>query len=93
MVIGLAYTPDGAKPKDYQISSLGLLQCNNNILSISKPVADFLSWDREKGYCTYRNHALLNGFLDHDQAYYLHKLQVRYPTCHQLYASFPVKGI
>mgnify|MGYP003610326597 CR=1 FL=1 len=90
LVIGLAYSPDGAKPKDYQISSLALLHCNNGILSISKSLVPFLSWDREKGRCSYGKANILNGFLTHDQAYYLGKLQVQYPTCNKLYSAFPL---
>lgn len=94
LVIGLAYSPDGAKPKDYQISSLALLHCNNDILSIAKPLSPFLSWNREKGHCTYSDtNGLLNGFLDNDKAYYLHKLQAKYPTCHKLYSAFPLPNI
>jgi hypothetical protein len=94
LVIGLAYSPDGAKPKDYQISSLALLHCNNDILSIAKPLSPFLAFDRKKGRCYYGNtKGLLDGFLDHDQTYFLHKLQAKYPTCRKLYSAFPLPNI
>ena len=91
LVIGLAYSPDGAEPEKYWVGSLALLHCQDDILSISKPFVPFLAWDREKKRCYYSHTAgLLNGFLDRDQAYYLHKLQAKYPTCRKLYSAFPV---
>ncbi len=95
LVIGLAHSPDGAEPKKYRVNSLALLHCHDDILSISKPFVPFLAWNREKGHCRHYSNptGLLNGFLDHGQAYYLRKLQARYPTCRKLYSAFPVSNI
>ena len=77
--------------RNYQVSSLALLHCNNDVISISKPSTPFLAWDREKGRCFYTDKSgLLNGFLEKDQAYYLHKIQAKYPTCRKLYSAFPM---
>ena len=91
LIIGLAYPPDGNQARNYQVSSLALLHCNNDVISISKPSTPFLAWDRAKGRCFYTDKSgLLNGFLEKDQAYYLHKIQAKYPTCRKLYSAFPM---
>ncbi|MCP0910920.1 MULTISPECIES: hypothetical protein [Gammaproteobacteria] len=91
LIIGLAYPPDGNQARKYQVSSLALLQCKNDVISISKPSVPFLVWNREKGHCFYTDKSgLLNGFLEKDQTYYLHKIQAKYPTCRKLYSAFPM---
>lgn len=91
LIIGLAYPPDSNQARNYQVSSLALLHCNNDVISISKPSTPFLAWDRAKGRCFYTDKSgLLNGFLEKDQAYYLHKIQAKYPTCRKLYSAFPM---
>lgn len=95
LVIGLAYTPDEHKSHFYSVTTLSLLDCKNDTLIIGKPVVSFIAWDREKGNCrreSSNNIALLDGFIAHDQAYYLQKLQAKYPTCDSLYSKFPLKN-
>jgi hypothetical protein len=41
LIIGLAYPPDGNQARNYQVSSLALLHCNNDVISISKPSSFF----------------------------------------------------
>ncbi|WP_322873946.1 hypothetical protein [Acinetobacter sp. CFCC 10889] len=92
LIIGLAYTPDGGKPEQYQIASFAELSCKNDQLSISKPIAPFLAWNRQTANCALgdrKDIGILDGFLEHDQAYYLGQLQQKYPTCQKLNAKFP----
>lgn len=92
LIIGLAYTSDGNKVHDYSVETLSLLKCQNDILFIEKPIVYFTAWDRSKGRChDMSSHAvgLLDGFIEHDQVYYLKKLQEKYPTCNSLYSTFP----
>lgn len=93
LVIGLAYTPDGQKPHSYTITTLSLLTCQNDTLMIEKPMVSFTAWNREKGNCRHESAAevsLLNGFLDHDQEYYLKKLRAKYPACESFSSQFPL---
>ncbi len=92
LIIGLAYTPDGAKPAQYQIASFAELSCKNDQLSISKPIAPFLAWNRQTANCALGDRkeiGILDGFLQDDQAYYLAQLQQKYPTCQKLNTAFP----
>lgn len=92
LIIGLAYTPDGGKPEQYQIASFAELSCENDQLSISKPIAPFLAWNRSTSSCVHTDQQtidILDGFLQDDQAYYLAKLQQKYPNCQQLNKAFP----
>ncbi len=92
LIIGLAYTPDDEKPEQYQITSFAELSCKNDQLSISKPIAPFLAWNKQTLNCTLgdpKDTGILDGFLEHDQAYYLAKLQQEYPSCQQLNKAFP----
>lgn len=93
LIIGLAYAPDDAKPKQYQIASFAELNCENGQLSISKPIAPFLAWNKQTLNCTLGDRkeiGILEGFLEYDQAYYLAKLQQKYPNCQQLNKAFPI---
>lgn len=92
LVIGLAYAADGNLPEIYTVSSLAVLSCTADKLSIGSPLKPFLVWDREAGRCSMSNVlkvGLLDGFLTHDQAYYLQQLQRQYPTCAALETAFP----
>ena len=92
LIIGLAYTPDGAKPEQYQIASFATLSCAHNQLSVSRPVQPFLAWNRQMAKCTIggrKTIGILDGFIQYDQAHYLAKLQQKYPTCEQLNKAFP----
>ena len=92
LIIGLAYTPDGAKPEQYQIASFAMLSCQNDRLSISKPVTSFFAWDRNRSSCEYtdgKTIGILDGFIQYDQNDYLKKLQQKYPNCQQLNVAFP----
>ena len=92
LIIGLAYTPDGAKPEQYQIASFATLSCAHNQLSVSRPVQPFLAWDRQMAKCTIggrKTIGILDGFIQYDQSHYLAKLQQKYPTCEQLNKAFP----
>lgn len=96
LIIGLAYTPDGGKPTQYQIASFAILYCENDRLSIAQPIVPFLAWNKQTSNCAVGNRksiGILDGFLKHDQSYYLAKLQQKYPTCQQLNAAFPTMGI
>ena len=89
LVIGLAYYPDGAKPSEYQISTLATLTCENNRIKVGKPLSPFVAWNRKTNSC---NHGeplgLLDGFFEHDQNYYIQQLQKKYPTCDKLNHAF-----
>ena len=92
LIIGLAYTPDGAKPEQYQIVSFATLNCKNDQLVISKAIAPFLAWNKQTSNCSTGDRAevgILDGFIDYDQSHYLAKLQQKYPTCEQLNKAFP----
>lgn len=92
LIIGLAYAPDGEKPQDYQVASWAKLSCNNDRLAISEPMMPFTAWDRKTHRCAHtdvQSNKLLDGFFDHDHAYYVAKLQQKYPTCQQLNTAFP----
>ncbi|QER38511.1 hypothetical protein F2A31_01835 [Acinetobacter suaedae] len=90
LVIGLAYVQDSAKSQTYSITSLARLHCRNDILSISQPIIPFTAWDRQNRNCQYTTSTgLLGGFLEHDQSYYLKKLNKKYPTCQSLLSAFP----
>lgn len=91
-VIGLAYAADGDAPEIYTVSALAVLSCTADKLSIGPSLKPFLVWNREVGRCSSSNVlkvGLLDGFLNHDQAYYLQQLQRQYPTCAALEAAFP----
>ena len=92
LIIGLAYTPDGAKPQQYQIASFATLSCAHNQLSVSRPVQPFLAWNRQMAKCTIggrKTIGILDGFIQYDQSHYLAQLQQKYPTCEQLNKAFP----
>lgn len=92
LIIGLAYTPDGAKPQQYQIASFATLSCAHNQLSVSRPVQPFLAWNRLMAKCTIggrKTIGILDGFIQYDQSHYLAQLQQKYPTCEQLNKAFP----
>jgi len=89
LVIGLAYARDGQIPHSYTIATISLLNCKNDTLIIDKPLVSFISWNRENGNCRHNSYSdvdLLDGFIDHDQEYYLRKLKLKYPTCRALYS-------
>ncbi|KXO84347.1 hypothetical protein AYK86_07440 [Acinetobacter venetianus] len=91
LVIGLAYPPDKMTPQNYQISSLALLHCDKNIITIDHPISPFSAWNRRTQRCNNQSipMKLLDGFLEHDQTYYLKKLHQKYPTCGALFSAFP----
>ena len=92
LIIGLAYTPDGAKPEQYQITSFATLSCAHNQLSVSRPVQPFLAWNKQTSNCSTVDRSevgILDGFIDYDQTHYLAQLQQKYPTCEQLNKAFP----
>lgn len=92
LIIGLAYTPYGAKPQQYQIASFATLSCAHNQLSVSRPVQPFLAWNRQMAKCTIggrKTIGILDGFIQYDQSHYLAQLQQKYPTCEQLNKAFP----
>ena len=92
LIIGLAYTPDGAKPQQYQIASFATLSCAHNQLSVSRPMQPFLAWNRQMAKCTIggrKTIGILDGFIQYDQSHYLAQLQQKYPTCEQLNKAFP----
>lgn len=92
LIIGLAYVPDGGKPEQYQIASFAELSCDNDQLSISKPIAPFLAWNKQTSNCALEDRkdiGILDGFFEHNQAYYLAELQRKYSTCQQLNKAFP----
>nr|WP_315278501.1 hypothetical protein [uncultured Acinetobacter sp.] len=92
LIIGLAYTPDSAKPQQYQIASFATLSCAHNQLSVSRPVQPFLAWNRQMAKCTIggrKTIGILDGFIQYDQSHYLAQLQQKYPTCEQLNKAFP----
>ena len=92
LIIGLAYPTGDFKSTDYAIASLATLSCQDDTLTIGKPLVPFLAWNRENGSCRHDSHdgiGILDGFIDEDQAYYLKQLQAKYPTCSKLNAAFP----
>ena len=91
LVIGLAYPADSATPSNYQISTMALLACEKNIISIDHPIAPFSAWDRQVKSCSNAPSSikLLDGFLEYDQNYYLVKLHQKYPSCEALFSAFP----
>ncbi|MFR9677976.1 MULTISPECIES: hypothetical protein [Acinetobacter] len=91
LVIGLAYPADSAAPNHYRISTMALLGCEKNIISIDHPIAPFTVWDRQVKSCsnTPSSIKLLDGFLEYDQNYYLAKLHQKYPSCEALFSAFP----
>ena len=92
LIIGLAYAPDENQPQNYRVTSFAYLKCQNNQITMSHPVSHFTAWDRKNKRC-YGDHPksiqLLDGFLKHDQSYYLKKLRAKYPTCQTLFSAFP----
>ncbi|MFW1858078.1 hypothetical protein [Acinetobacter defluvii] len=96
LIIGLAYTPDGGKPTQYQIASFAMLNCENDRLIIANPIVPFLAWNKQTSNCAVGNRktvGILDGFLEHNQSYYLVKLQQKYPTCQHLNTAFSTMGI
>lgn len=92
LMIGLAYAPSSNEPTTYRAASLAALHCQDDVLSLGKPLVPFLAWDRDGGRCRTDSHnvvGILDGFIEQDQAAYLQQLQIKYPTCAQLYAAFP----
>ncbi|ENW93916.1 hypothetical protein [Acinetobacter dispersus] len=91
LVIGLAYPVDHAAPNNYRISSMALLRCEKNIISIDHPIAPFTAWNRKTKSCSNNPSTikLLDGFLEYDQRYYLEKLHQKYPSCEALFSAFP----
>ncbi len=95
LVVGLGYNSDGSQPNDYTITTVAKLTCENDKLSIAKPIVPYLAWNRENGSChhdTSDPKDILDGFIHKDHAYYLQKLQQKYPTCQQLIAAFPTQS-
>ncbi|OTG82116.1 hypothetical protein B9T33_05225 [Acinetobacter sp. ANC 5054] len=96
LIIGLAYAPDGTNANEYQIVSFATLNCENDRVNISKPVAPFLAWNKQTSNCMHRNNEtveILDGFIEHDQDYYLAKIQEKYPTCEKLREAFPSSSV
>lgn len=93
-VVAISSYYNGSKPHNYRIDSLAKLTCQNNKLSLQKPLVIPVSWNREQGACGIsKNYAgMLDGFTDNNQAYYLAKLQQKYPTCDALENAFPKVG-
>lgn len=93
-MIGLAYEADGNEPEKYTVATLAALRCENDVITIDKPIVPCLGWNRDNSSCRYDNpvpvKGLLDGFIDEDQAYYLQQLQERYRTCQRLNAAFPI---
>ena len=92
LIIGLAYTQDGGKPANYTVVTVAGLSCQNDTLTIDKPLVPFLAWSRENGSCHHDSNdtiGILDGFIEEDQEYYLQQLQAKYPTCDKLNAAFP----
>lgn len=93
LFIGLSNSSSGDKSGSYHIYSLASLRCENDTLTIGKPLSPFIAWDRENGSCRHDSAisiGLLDGFLIKNQTYYLQKLQKKYPTCSQLKSAFPI---
>ncbi len=96
IIIGLAYAPDGNNADEYQIVSFAKLNCENDRVSISKSIAPFLAWNKQTSNCMHRNNEtvdILDGFIEHDQKYYLAKIQKQYPTCKKLREAFPASSV
>lgn len=91
IVVALSSYYDGGKKHNYRIDSIAKLTCQNNKLSLQKPLVLPVSWNREMKSCgVSKNYAgILDGFTDNNQAYYLAKLQQKYPTCDALEKAFP----
>lgn len=91
IVVALSSNYNGSKKHNYRIDSIAQLTCKNNKLSLEKPLIIPVSWNREQGTCgVSKNYAgILDGFTDNNQAYYLAKLQQKYPTCEALEKAFP----
>lgn len=92
LVIGIGYAPDQASAMNYQLTALARLNCQNDTISFGRQTNRFVFWDRNNGQCRTFNIAsdgLLDGFLTHDQSYYLQKLKSRYPSCKVLNSAFP----
>ena len=80
----------GGKPHNYRIDSVAKLTCQNNKLVLQNPLVIPVSWNRQQQRCGIgKNYAgILDGFIDNNQAYYLAKLQQKYPTCAALEKAF-----
>lgn len=90
VVVALSSNYNGNKKHDYRIDSIAKLTCQNNKLSLQKPLVIPVSWNREQGACGVSKHyaGILDGFTHNNQAYYLAKLQQKYPTCAALEKAF-----
>nr|WP_144918050.1 hypothetical protein [Moraxella osloensis] len=90
IVVALASHYDGGKPHNYRIDSVAKLTCQNNQLILQNPLVIPVSWNRQQQRCGIgQNYAgILDGFIDNNQAYYLAKLQQKYPTCATLEKAF-----
>ncbi|AWA46937.1 hypothetical protein [Acinetobacter junii] len=74
LIMGLAYPSNHNAPQKYQIVSLALLHCKENTISIDLPIAPFTAWNRRiKGCNNESSIRLLDGFLEHDESFYLKK--------------------
>ena len=82
----------GGKPHNYRIDSVAKLTCQNNKLVLQNPLVIPVSWNRQQQRCGIgKNYAgILDGFIDNNQAYYLAKLQQKYPTCAALEKAFAI---
>ena len=90
VVVALSSNYNGNKKHDYRIDSVAKLTCQNNKLVLQKPLVIPVSWNRQQQRCGIgKNYAgILDGFIDNNQAYYLAKLQQKYPTCAALEKAF-----
>ncbi len=88
--VALASHYDGGKPHNYRIDSVAKLTCQNNQLILQNPLVIPVSWNRQQQRCGIgQNYSgILDGFIDNNQAYYLAKLQQKYPTCATLEKAF-----
>lgn len=42
LIIGLAYNPDGDQPADFTVVTLAALSCDNDVLTVNKPLVPYL---------------------------------------------------
>ncbi|MDU2407729.1 MAG: hypothetical protein E7D55_05745 [Acinetobacter junii] len=90
LIMGLAYPSNHNTSQKYQIVSLALLDCKENTISIDLPIAPFTAWNRRiKGCNNESSIRLLDGFLEHDESFYLKKIHQKYPTCEALFSAYP----
>lgn len=91
LMIGLAYAADGRKVNQYHLLAFAKLSCTNDQIKIAKVTGDYLYWNRVLKTCqsNLKNpQSLLNGFISHNEVYYLERLRNKFPTCEKLYQAF-----